>query len=177
MKKYFFAVVFVLIFVVNGVCLAKEYTSERQGSVFSVNTEQQTIFDGEQTYKYEISETETCREITVTYPDGAVFWQKSDGNSASSGWDNGYAPESHTDGYTLCSVIEELFPQKKNGKNPLLIILMLAIGAFYAAAPEKAWYLGFGWVYKNAEPSEAVLAANRIVGVAAAVAALILIFI
>ncbi|MGN0250750.1 MAG: DUF6199 family natural product biosynthesis protein [Oliverpabstia sp.] len=41
------------------------------------------------------------------------------------------------------------------------------MGAFNTAAPSVAWYLEYGWRYKNAEPSDLALGLNRVGGIIA----------
>lgn len=48
---------------------------------------------------------------------------------------------------------------------PLLAALLLAVGIFNTAAPQTAWWLEYGWRFKDAEPSDLALGANRILGV------------
>ena len=52
-----------------------------------------------------------------------------------------------------------------SGPSPFLAILLIAAGAFNAAKPRTAWYLGYGWRFKDAEPSELALGVERMVGV------------
>ena len=46
-----------------------------------------------------------------------------------------------------------------------LILVLLFIGGVNTACPQLTWHLDVGWKVKDAEPSEAALAWNRIVGV------------
>ena len=48
------------------------------------------------------------------------------------------------------------------------------MGIFNAAAPRAAWYLSYGWRYKDAEPSDAALVVARLGGAAAITAGVIL---
>ncbi|GGH31043.1 DUF6199 family natural product biosynthesis protein [Paenibacillus segetis] len=52
--------------------------------------------------------------------------------------------------------------------------ILLIIGIISAASPNTAWYLSVGWKIKDAEPSEAALAMNRVVGVIASIVGLII---
>lgn len=47
----------------------------------------------------------------------------------------------------------------------LWISILLAAGALLAVVPWAAWMLAYGWRFKDAEPSDFALAANRILGV------------
>ena len=56
----------------------------------------------------------------------------------------------------------------------LFALLAIAVGAFSAAGPHTAWYWSYGWRYKNAEPSDLALSAERIGGVIAVVVGVLL---
>ena len=43
-------------------------------------------------------------------------------------------------------------------------IICLLIGLFNLFCPYGAWFLGYGWRYENAEPSDLALIATRIIG-------------
>lgn len=47
-----------------------------------------------------------------------------------------------------------------------ILVLIMSIVAIFA--PHTSWYLSTGWRFKNAEPSNLILAVNRIVGFIAA---------
>ena len=48
-----------------------------------------------------------------------------------------------------------------------MFLLLWAIGLFNVLAPRAAWYLSYGWRFKDAEPSDAALMMARIGGVIA----------
>ena len=63
-------------------------------------------------------------------------------------------------------MLEQSAPSRRNtGGNPLLGLLLLAVGIFHAAAPRAAWFLARGWYYKDAQPSDLALGLNRVFGV------------
>ena len=45
-----------------------------------------------------------------------------------------------------------------------MFVLLFLIGIVDLVAPEAAWYLGGGWKFKDAEPSDAALVLTRIGG-------------
>lgn len=57
----------------------------------------------------------------------------------------------------------------------LAALLLLAVGIFHIAAPRAAWQLRYGWRYKDAEPTEIALRVNVGLGMAAALAGLVLV--
>lgn len=44
------------------------------------------------------------------------------------------------------------------------ILFFIIIGLFFALAPTFVWFISIGWLFKYAEPSDAVLIVNRWVG-------------
>ena len=56
-------------------------------------------------------------------------------------------------------------------------LLLLLIGGINTACPQLTWHLDVGWKVKDAEPSEAALTWNRIVGVVLLVIAGIMILV
>ena len=57
------------------------------------------------------------------------------------------------------------------------LLLLLLIGGINTACPQLTWHLDVGWKVKDAEPSEAALTWNRIVGVVLLVIAGIMILV
>ncbi|MFA9381067.1 MAG: hypothetical protein ACERKO_08405, partial [Acetanaerobacterium sp.] len=56
-------------------------------------------------------------------------------------------------------------------------LLLMGVGLWQAVTPKTAWYLSYGWRFKNAEPSDAALGAGRVVGIGMIILGLILIFV
>lgn len=46
----------------------------------------------------------------------------------------------------------------------ITILFVFAVGFLHLFWPRTAWYITQGWVYKNAEPSDAALTLNVILG-------------
>jgi hypothetical protein len=49
----------------------------------------------------------------------------------------------------------------------LVPILFILFGALNVLFPKAAWYMKYGWQFKNAEPSQAALIAARVGGIIA----------
>ena len=56
-------------------------------------------------------------------------------------------------------------------------IVIILIGIFNLADPYRAWYLRYGWRYKDAEPSDAALLTTQIGGGIAIVLGVICFFV
>ncbi len=144
------------------------YSIVKNNTTYVVDVEQQTIFDGTYTYRYELSGTSAGYQLDITYPNGSSYWwqTQSSGNfvTGHGGWSDDYSESAYASGDTLRDVLEVQVPKESEPKNVALIIVLILIGLFNLAAPEAAWYLEFGWRFKDSEPSEEVITFNRIGG-------------
>lgn len=153
------------------------YTSYKNGTSYVVDTENGTISDGTNTYTYSFSGNSSSYNVDITYPDGSTYWFKMSGYSGYGGWSDDYDENRYVDGDTLRNVLLEKAPKESNPGKFFAIILLLAVGFFHVASPYTAWYLEYGWRYKNAEPSDLALGMNRVGGVVAIIVAVIMIFV
>lgn len=153
------------------------YTIEKNHVSYEVDTENKTISDGTNVYQYEFSGNKSSYNVNITYPDGSTYWFRMSGGSGYGGWSDDYDEERYVDGDTLSDVLLEKAPKEVKSGNVLAALLFAVVGIFYIVSPYTAWYLGYGWRYKNAEPSDSALGANRVIGVIAVVAAVALLFV
>jgi len=152
------------------------YTVEKDSKTFEVNLEHNTIFDGTHTYEYEFSGDSSSYDINIIYPNGAAFYWSQSGYSGHGGWSDDYDPSLYVDGDTLREVIVEKAPNPSNPGKLIAAIFLFAVGSFNAASPRTAWYLEYGWRYKNAEPSDLALGLNRVGGILAVFAGAVILF-
>ena len=165
-----------LIFALSG-CVGGEvsntYTVQKHGTVYTVDQEAATIHDGKYTYHFAFTPYGDGYRVEITYPNGATYsWTKS-GNVGAGGGSENYDDVTYADGFDLIDVLDDGRPRQKDPKPVGLALLLLAVGIFNVAAPRTAWYLEYGWRYKDAEPSDLALAANCIGGVIALVIAVL----
>ena len=164
---------FLLAFLLFGCTEVHEaYSVTRNGIEFHVNTYEGTITDGTHIYLIDISGDST----TITYPNGARYYWTQNGMAGFGGWDDHYDPDTYADGDILIDILSENARQALRGNIPAGI-LMIVIGAFNLHFPNKAWYLSYGWRFKDAEPSDTVLVVSRISGVVAIVIGLVCVFV
>lgn len=157
------------------------YTTSVNGINLTVNPEEGTISDGTNLYRYTVSAYANGYKVNITYPDGSSWWwneqRSGEFSSGSGGWSDDYDETSYIEGSVLQKAVISRIPEPQEPKNILLIVVLIAVGIFNLFFPQTSWYLGYGWRYSNAEPSEAALVLNRIGGgVAVAVALLLLLF-
>lgn len=179
-KKLLAALLTVLLILSLCACAQEKstiYTVNVNGKDYVVDMENSTIFDGTYTYPFVLSTTGNGYKVEFTYPDGSTFWWYTIEYGSYGGWSNDYSAARYVDGDVLCQVLEAemtVEPAKKvSGGLFLMSIVLLAVGMMNVASPHTAWYVEYGWRYKDAEPSDLALAANRVGGVVAIIVAVI----
>ena len=157
-------------------CAQKQtvYTVTMDEMDFTVDAVQKTISDGEYTYHYRSSGDASSFSVTITYPDGSSYWTNRKNGMGMSGWSDDYAEDAYVSGDTLVKVVQTGAPKQVNGDQILGSLVLIVVGIFNLAVPKASWYLGYGWHFKDAEPSDAALAYARIGGGVAIAAGLIL---
>ena len=126
---------------------------------FTIDKEAQTITKDGDVYHYEISGD----EITITYPNGASYYWTYWEHGGYGGWTDDYDPVRYADGDDLLDIIGHKASRSSSG-NGGVGLLIAAIGLFDLLFPRVSWYLGYGWRFKDAEPSDAALVLSRIGG-------------
>ena len=147
------------------------YTTGWDGAVYTItpiDAYKGTISDGTNTYSYRYDTSGTGYSVTFTYPDGETYTWKEDGNFSSGSTSLNFDSDKYPDGMTLNHILERAPSAKseiKSTKSWGIILFLLFVGSINTACPQLTWHLDVGWKVKDAEPSEAALAWNRIVGV------------
>ena len=179
MRKQLFLIfnLLALVFLCSCSMSNKTYTVEVHGREYVVDRENKTISDDWHTYEYTFSGNRSSYRVRITYPNGAEYWFDQTGAMGTGGWTDGYGEKKYADGDTLCDVLLEKAPKEGATEKVLASLFLLAVGIFHVAKPEAAWYLEYGWRFKDAEPSDSALALNRFGGVVAIIVAAFLILI
>ena len=157
---------------------ATKYTVEKNRVLYEINRENTTISDGNYVYKYNLRPTGSDYSLTITYPDGSTYHQTKNGYSVTGGWSEDYNPEIYTSGDVLSDILSS-HAHKSSGHGPgktFSIIFLFILGIFNILSPKAAWFIEYGWRFKNAEPSDIALLFNRLSGVAAIIAGIVLLF-
>lgn len=165
------------------------YTTGWDGTVYTVtpiDNYKGTITDGTNTYSYRYDAAGSSYSVTFTYPDGETYrCMENGGTSGGAVFSSGSASldfdfDKYPDGMTLDRVLKRSPAAKheeKSTKSWGIILFLLFVGSINTACPQLTWHLDVGWKVKDAEPSEAALAWNRIVGVVLLVIAGIMILV
>lgn len=166
-------------------CMTRSsYTVEKDGVEYLVNTKSCTISDGAEAYPYSINGDASAYCIQITFPDDfEVVWQGSknaQGTASGFGsWSGTYNADYYKKAEQMSSILSIQIHAPSSGEKGqtywLAALLLLAVGIFHIAAPRAAWQLRYGWRYKDAEPTEIALRVNVGLGMAAALAGLVLV--
>ena len=173
MRRPIFLMLCLLAAILLTACGGQERSSVYEKNGYTVDRENCTIVHGEDVYTYEISGGGSS--IQITYPNGATYHWTWSGNMGYGGWSDGYDPERYADGDTLIDLVDFQPPRESSG-NPLLGLLALAAGVFNLVSPRTAWYLSYGWRFRDAEPSDEALVLGRVGGGIAVFLGLLLLF-
>ena len=148
---------------------ATQLTPSIGGVVYTVDTEAGTVTDGEYTYHYELTGDAENYTIEVTYPDGSTWHSEAYDGGSTCGWSDDYGPGDYLSGESIFALVRSTLPEPREGPSGgriFLAIILFCAGAIGVFAPHVAWYIEWGWRFRNAEPSSAALAVHRIAGAA-----------
>lgn len=113
--------------------------------------------------------------ITITYPNGATYWE----SSTAGGWDNDYDPERYIEGDVLAQQLNQAYQYaRKNWDSVFLVglVCLLIIGLCIVDIihPDIFYRLRYGLWVQNAEPTEFAMTMSRIGGIVGIVLSVIL---
>ena len=143
--------------------------TDRYGNEYTIDREQGTISDGENTYEYTYEGDSEVFTITIRYPNGGSYrYSQSNGFGTGSG-NAKYSENFYVAGDLLADILQDNLPKRGSARNILAALVLIGGGIFLFACPEVAWYWESGWRYKDAEPSDVALTVTRISGVVAVI--------
>lgn len=109
-------------------------------------------------------------DITITYPNGATYWESASANGAIAGWDGDYDTDRYIDGMTLAMQLTQAY--NNSGKNWDEVVIMglvclVVIGLCLVDVIHPEWFfeLRYSLWVRNAEPTELALTMSRMGGV------------
>ena len=110
-------------------------------------------------------------DITISYPNGATYWESASANGAIGGWNGDYDTERYIDGMILAQQLNLAY--QNSGKNwdevvltGLLCLVLAGLGLVDVMHPELFYELRYRWRFKNVEPTELALTMSRVSGIA-----------
>ena len=159
MKRFFSLLLVLLLCGLLTACGGKEAQTVYEVNGFTIDKAAQTITKDETVYTYDVSGS----TITITYPNGAEYFWTYWENGGYGGCSGDYDPDRYADGPALLKVISYQ-PPRESGRYFGIGLLLAAAGLFNLVSPRIAWYLRYGWRFKDSEPSEAALVFGRVGG-------------
>jgi hypothetical protein len=115
--------------------------------------------------------------ITITYPNGAVWIESPTSTGAVISWDDNYDPQRYIEGDVLARYLEEAHrPRSREGIVGIgfACLIMAAVGVVMFVVPEELIEMKYGWRFKNAEPTEFAIWEVRIGGIIVVVVAVVI---
>ena len=148
------------------------YTYNVNNRTIEIYPESGTIVDGLDVYHYTRTENQNGSiDYVITYPNGGRFnWTKTENGGHGGG--SGINESLYLSGNVLVWALEAGEPAKKVG-SPILGFLLMGLGAVNILFPEVTFHLRKGWMFRDAEPSDAYLFWGRVSGALVAVLGLI----
>lgn len=140
---------------------------EQNGEVFVIDLHQQQIRHGEDVYSYEDSGS----RVTVTYPNGANYYQDYLGAEQTFGYSSTYNPAQYVSGKDLVQLVLNNTDEVKDTGNPGNLvfipggILGCLLGIWQVVAPDTAWRMSHLLTVERGELTDMGRKHIRIAGV------------
>ena len=144
MKKILSIVILAVLLLVACSPENKQLRVEQNGYRFVIDLHQQQIRHGEDVYSYEDSGS----RVTVTYPNGATYYQDYLGAEQTFGHSPSYNPARYISGKDLVQLVLDNAEEDKDTGNPGNLafiptgILACLLGIWQVVAPDNAWRMG-----------------------------------
>lgn len=172
--------VFALAITIRG-CSDMKYSTTKNGTEYTIDKSSCTITDGENTYKYLISASETNTSIEITYPDGSKWWcdnvtaKEQNKTILFGGKSDDYDETKYVSGEILKELIEDTNNDRDLGKKVVVPILFFALGVLILAHPKILWIVLGGWTKKETQPTDTTVMIYRIFGILFIITAIIMV--
>ncbi len=143
--------IFLMLLLLWGCASTKQV--EYGGKRFTVDTADNTISDGSYTYCYAVSKT----AVEITYPNGAWFTSAKNGISYSADYQQ-TVENMYTAGGALAEAVRKVEGNPESRLFSIVCAVLLGgIGLALLLFPEVFFYLRFGWMLQDAEPSDTAI--------------------
>ena len=130
--------------------------------------------DRKDIYRYEYD----GGNITITYPNGAVWIEAPTSTGAAISWDDNYDPQRYIEGDVFAMYLNRAYmsPQIREGIVGIgfACLIMAAVGVVMFVVPEELIEMKYGWRFKNAEPTEFAVWEVRIGGIVVVIVAVVI---
>ena len=133
-----------------------------------------TPAEDEDVYRYEYD----GGNITITYPNGAVWIESPTSTGAVISWDDNYDPQRYIEGDVFAMYLDRAYmsPQIREGIVGIgfACLIMATVGVVMFVVPEELIEMKYGWRFKNAEPTEFAVWEVRIGGIVVVIVAVVI---
>lgn len=130
-------------------------------------------YEGE-IYSYKYNGDRENYNVEIVFPNKETY---SYTQMSTSGYGSGMINQ-YKNGQLILDAVQGYATKDENGifksEHPFIAFLFLVSGLVSLIWPRSAWYISYGWRYKNAEPSETAITFERIGGVIAIIIAFII---
>lgn len=168
MKRRFLLILVALVLALLCGCTQENtgrYDMEFRGERYTVDLDAGSITHKGELYLFAKEGTGDSVSYTIVYPNSARYFYNKTGMTANMSWSDGYDDERYVDGETLVDLLQEQKPQSKgSGFSVIGGILLILMGIPMILLPEVVFFISYGWMLKNAEPSDGMITYTRICG-------------
>jgi hypothetical protein len=176
LRCFLFLLLFALVLTGCGTSVQEPYEYSRDGWTVTVYPEESVIREGENIYLYTIEDQGSRVSYDITFPDGSRYhWTATDGGGMG-GWSEDFDENQFLFADFLVDALKASVPQAYRG-HPILALILLAVGIWQIKYPETLFYVNRGWMFREAEPSDAYLAMTRVGGGIVIIVGVILFFV
>lgn len=143
------------------------YDVEYEGRIYTVDTVNSTVtFDGH-VCGYKLETMGESVTLNVTYPDGSTYFHHQIEGMGMGGGSVDYNENRYVPGEVLWEVLDA---DRELNQNKAIAwgmggLVLIPLGIFYILRPRAVWTVSHGWLFKDAEPSDAALLLARLSGV------------
>lgn len=152
-----------------------EFSVEKRGVTYTVNTEAGTISGGGYNCRYSLSEDK--ESATIRFPSGFTWTERKNGGSSSisgSGTNDFALMKAAGD---MAGIVLDLTDSGPSWRGLLVSVLAFGVGLGMILRPYAFWKRKWGWQLKYGEPTDVALWSIRITGAILMLVSVILIFI
>ena len=152
------------------------------GEEFFVDTEHHEILAGTHIYRY--TRDQGGERIMLTFPDGGqVEIVRQGGTIMTSDFRTSNHSYEFVSDFALTAALDSVYGRPSGAAgggafgSVAVGVILIAYGILSVASPKFAWKINYGWKFKDAEPSDGILIANRILGAIMAVIGVVMVFV
>ena len=173
MRRLIWTCILLLLLYPVPVAMAAGIPVEVDGHALVVDFQAGTITCEGEVYSFAIQGD----SIRIDYPNGVSFVRTGNATAGYGPMDQPFSTAGYLSEDTLFKALEGGGAEGgwRLGSYAPLAVILLPLGIFSLVKPERACYVSWGWRYKNAEPSDGALLAQRLEGVVLTAAGILVI--